>query len=96
MYGKMQETGIIEDISSICISIIWGHHPAFFITHIPYLAPEQPPKVVVPPLGSQALFPFWETSFTFGGLKSLRAVTSLFIDMAGDILFHNANIMNEN
>ena len=35
--------------------------------------------------------PFWEPSFTFGGLKSLMAVRSLFIDMAEAILFHNTN-----
>ena len=29
MYGKVQEFGIIEVISFICISAIWGQHPAF-------------------------------------------------------------------
>ena len=37
---------------------------------------------------SLTLFTFWETSFTFGGPKSLMVITSLFIDLAGDIPFH--------
>ena len=32
--------------------------------------------------------PFGESSFRFGSLKSLMTVTSLFIDMAGDVPFH--------
>ena len=37
---------------------------------------------------SLTLFTFGETSFTFGGPKSLMVITSLFIDLAGDITFH--------
>ena len=29
MYGKMQESGIIKIFPFICISAIWGQHPAF-------------------------------------------------------------------
>ena len=29
MYGKMQESGIIEVIPFICISAIWGQYPAY-------------------------------------------------------------------
>ena len=34
-------------------------------------------------------FPFSEPSFTFGGWKLLKAVSSLLTDMAGDIPLHN-------
>ena len=35
MYGKMQESGIIEVTSSISISAIWGRHLVVLISHIP-------------------------------------------------------------
>ena len=35
MYGKMQESGIIEVTPSISISAIWGRHLVVLISHIP-------------------------------------------------------------
>ena len=86
----MQEFWIIEVISFIRISAICGQHPALLISHIP------------PPSSSSARgwghlldhrqwVPFWEPSFTFGGLKSLMAFLSLFINVAGDIHFTQYN-----
>ena len=39
-------------------------------------------------LDHRLCFPFWEPSFTFGGPKSLMAITSQFVDMARGISFH--------
>ena len=39
-------------------------------------------------LDHRLCFPFWEPSFTFGGPKSLVAVTSVFVDTGRGISFH--------
>ena len=102
MFGKMQELRIIEVIPFIYVWAIWGHHPVFFffflISHYP------PPSTHLLSshrgwgLGWHLLylkpcFPFQEPLFTFGGPKSLTTVTSLFIDMEGDILFQSLTMV---
>ena len=83
MYGKMQVSGLTEFIPFICTSAIWGqilfvclffnfsHPPGLFSIHCRGGDCRRS-------AGSQASCPFWEPSVTFGGLKSLMAVTSLF------------------
>ena len=91
MYGKMKESGLTELIPFICISAIWGLYPFFFFNFVASL-------VTVGSGGSWQLLdcrhcsPFWGPSRlrnSFGGqnLKPMP-VTSLFIDVAGDIPFH--------
>ena len=92
MYGKMKESGLTELIPFICISAIWGLYPFFFFFN--FVAS----LVTVGSGGSWQLLdcrhcsPFWGPSRlrnSFGGqnLKPMP-VTSLFIDVAGDIPFH--------
>ena len=81
----MQVSGLTEIIPFICISAIWGQHPASWLfTSLEWLQRTA--------AGSQALFSFLGTlraqKFTFGGPKSLVAVTSLFTDMTGNTQFH--------
>ena len=81
----MQVSGLTEIIPFICISAIWGQHPAScFFMSLEWLQRTA--------AGLQALFSFLGTlraqKFTFGGLKSLMAMTSLFTDMAGNTQFH--------
>ena len=37
MYGKIQESGIIEVTPSLSISAVWGQHLVVLISHIPQL-----------------------------------------------------------
>ena len=88
----MQESGIIEVISFMYISGIWASVCLFDFSHRPH------PQLLSNHcerwrhlLDCRHYVLFWESSFTFGGLKSLMTVISLFIDMVGDIPFHNSN-----
>ena len=72
MYGKMQVSGLTEFIPLIYTSAIWGH--SCFLIHLASCIPPAPqlsPWGVAASAGSQ----FWKPSFTFGGQKSLMAVT---------------------
>jgi len=82
----MQESWI-KAISFICISAICGQHPVLLISHIP----PPPSSSAVTLAGGGICWITGNGSFTFGGLKSLMAIRSLFIDMAEAILFHNTN-----
>ena len=72
MYEKMQASGLTEFIPFICISAIWGQ-PCFLV----HLASCIPPAPQLSPCGvaASAASQFWKPSFTFGGQKSLMAVT---------------------
>ena len=72
MYEKMQDSGLTEIIPFICISAIWGQYPAFS------LSAQLQVLFLLGALGAQ--------KFTFGGLESWMAVTSLFTDMIGNSL----------
>ena len=72
MYEKMQESGLTEIIPFICISAIWGQYPAFS------LSAQLQVLFLLGALGAQ--------KFTFEGLESWMAVTSLFTDMTGNSL----------
>jgi len=56
-------------------------------THHP--PPQSSSTITMESRGLWHCVPFWKPSFTFGGLKSLMAFTSLFIGMAGNIQFHS-------
>ena len=74
MYGKTQASGLTQFIPFLCSSAIWGH--SGFLVYLAswiFPAPQQSPKGLAASSGSQ----FWEPSFTFGGQKSLMAVTFL-------------------
>ena len=84
----MQQTRITEVISFIGISALWGQHPVFLISHS--LRHSRAPQPSLPGGGSICwiigfVFPFASPSFTFEGQNWLRAVTSLFTDVAEDI-----------
>ena len=93
MYGKMQASGLTECNSFICSSAIWGQS-CFFVhlkewvadgcfLHSP--APQQSPWWVAASPGSK----FWEPSLTFGGQKSLMAVTFLVYWYGKKCFFHS-------
>ena len=88
----MQQDQIIEVISFIGISALWGQHPVFLISHsLPS------PSAITAGGGSICwitgfVFPFGSPLFTLGGQKWLMAVTSLSIDMAEDIPSHIAAV----
>ena len=74
MYGKTKASGLPEFIPFIFSSAIWGH--SCFLVHLASCippAPQQSSWRVAASDGSQ----FWGLSFTFGGQKSLIAVTFL-------------------
>ena len=84
MYGKMQDSGFTEFIPFICTSAIWGQS-CFLVDLASCIppAPQQSPWEVAASPESQ----FWESSFTFGGQKSLMTVTFL-IYLYGRRNFH--------
>ena len=87
--GRCKPLGSLNSFLS-CAPQLSGAKSLFWISCIPLL----------PPALQQSLWrlaicwitgivsPFGEPSFTFGGLKSLMAVISLFVDMARDTSFH--------
>ena len=70
----------------MCISVIWGWHPAFSYSlqssPLPFVGNGGSYIVGIVHRGA-----LWVQKFTFGGLESWLALT-LFTDMAGDIPFH--------
>ena len=99
MYGKAQEYGITEVILFIYISAVWGQHPVLLISHIPAPLHQLLSNHCGESVGGRQhllnlrhCVPFWEPSLTFGSPKALTAVTSSFIDMAGDIPFHSTHL----
>ena len=55
MYGKIQESGIIEVTPSISISAVWDQHLVVLISHIPQLLSNHHGGVAAS-AGSQVLF----------------------------------------
>ena len=83
-YGKMHASRLAEFIPFICTSALCGQ--SCFLVHLASCispAPQQSLLRVAALAGSQ----FWEPSFTFGGQKSLMAVTFL-VDEYGRRCFH--------
>ena len=91
----MQESGIIEVIPFICVSTIWGQHPAFLQRYSSLL---EFPWVVI--TDDYDILKFLECGvvqlvgmaqkFTFGGLELWMAVTLLAHHMAGNISFYGS------
>ena len=87
IYGKVQESGLTEIIPFVRISAIWAQGPAFFIS---------PPRTVGSGCSLMAMVSryyslYWVPSgaFTFGWPEAVMAVTSLLMDMAGNMSFLN-------
>ena len=87
--GRCKISWLTEIIPFVCILAIWGQCPASF--HISLsssvLARSASNSMAI---GQQALFflgVLWAQKFIFGRLEQLMAVTSLFIDMAGNTPF---------
>ena len=72
MYRKTQASGLTEFIPFICTSAIPGQ--SCFLTHLASCTPPAPQQSL---LGVAAGSQFGEPAFTFGGQKSLMAVTFL-------------------
>ena len=71
-YGNIQASGLTEFISFICTSAIWGQ--SCLLVHLASCNPPAPQQSLWGvAVGSQ----FGEPTFTFGGQKSLMAVTFL-------------------
>ena len=84
MYGKTQTSGLAEFIPFIGTSAIWGQPcPLVHLASCIPPAPQQSLWGMVASAGSV----FLETSFTFGGQKSLMVVTFL-VDQYGRRYFH--------
>ena len=84
VYGKMQASGLAEFIPFIGTSAIWGQPcPLVHLASCIPPAPQQSLWGMVASAGSV----FLETSFTFGGQKSLMVVTFL-VDQYGRRYFH--------
>ena len=93
MYGKMQESGLTEIIPFICISAIWGQHPAFFTSCTSL-------RLTVGS-GCGLTAGRWQVFFSFLSalgaqqlileLQLLMTVTSLFTEMAGNTSFLTCN-----
>ena len=85
----MQESGLMEIIPFMCLSAIWGQLCAFF-SHAPAAQCSLRSGSSLIAVRQQTLF-FLGTlhtqKFAFGGPELLMAVTSLFIDMAGNTPF---------
>ena len=88
----MQESGLKEIIPFKCLSAIWGQRPAA----LPRASVLLRGGCSLMAVRQQTLF-FLGTlhaqKFTFGGPESLIAVTSLFIDTAGNTPFLNVMCM---
>ena len=89
MYGKIQESGLTEIIPFICISAIWGQYPGFFhILSSSVLTLGSGCSLMTP--GGQVFLSLLGVltaqNFTFGRLKSLMTVRSLFTDTAGNMV----------
>ena len=87
-------------------SSFWAHWIHSFLRHLSYLGPNPvslftlrdgrwlllaSPQLLSNQRGGWPHWKFWEPSFTFGGQKSLMAVT--FLDMAGDIFISQMHVL---
>ena len=76
MYGKMQASGLTVFTYFLCTSAIWGQ--SCFLVHLASGIPPVPQQSSWRGVGAaSAGLQFEEPSFTFGGQKSLIAVTFL-------------------
>ena len=88
-------------------SSFWAHWIHSFLRHLSYLGPNPislftlrsgrwlllaSPQLLSNQRGGWQHWKFWEPSFTFGGQKSLMAVTFL-VDMAGDIFISQMHVL---
>ena len=71
MYAKMEGSGLTKIIPFICISAISDQYPEFPSIHR---------RKWLSLVAAGCCSPSWAQKFTFGGLESLMAVTSLSID----------------
>ena len=89
MHGKMQASGLTEFLPFICTSAVWGQ-PVSFFTFFPAF-PNSSTVTVGGGRGNIHWITFQKRSFSFGGQKSIMAVSRLLI-WQEIFSFHRANL----
>ena len=77
MHGKVQASGLTEFLPFICTSAVWGQ-PVSFVTFFPAF-PNSSTITVCGGRGNIHWITFQKLSFSFGGQKSIMAVSRLLI-----------------